>query len=398
MNRILHSLGLERNILVMFAGVLLVGIGEELWARFIPKYIEYLGAGIWVVALYGTQKDLLDAVYQYPGGWLADHLGRRLSLLLFIVLAIGGYALYLIAPSWQWLIVGTFLTAAWGSLTQPALFSIVGDNLPPARRSVGFGLFSILKRIPVVIAPVIGGWMVLTLGLPTGMRIGFAASILLAAVSFLIIRRYESGATQSAPPGTSILTVWRSMDGRLKRLLVADCLARWAEGIPNVFIVLYVVDILRFNPLEFGSFASAEMLTAIAVYIPLARMADRMNRKPFVVATFAFFALFPLALVFSTTKLLVFVAFIIAGLRELGEPARKALIVDLIEETMRGRTIGLYYLIRGLIVFPASIAGGLLWTISPNLPFYAAFFIGVLAVLVIAFWNSEPSNIVEVQQ
>src|SRR5437763_39402 len=71
-DRARDRLGLERNILVMLGVILLVGLGEGLWVRFLPQYLVVLGAGTWGVAVYGALKDLLDAVYQYPGGWLAD--------------------------------------------------------------------------------------------------------------------------------------------------------------------------------------------------------------------------------------------------------------------------------------------------------------------------------------
>ena len=80
-------------------------------------------------------------------------------------------------------------------------------------------------------------------------------------------------------------------------------------------------------------------------------------------------------------------AFVIAGLRETGEPARKALIVDLASAGARGRAVGLYYLIRGLAVFPASLVGGWLWTIDRRLPFYVAFAVGVAGFLVHARWG-----------
>ena len=119
----------------------------------------------------------------------------------------------------------------------------------------------------------------------------------------------------------------------------------------------------------------------------IAKLSDRMNRKPFVLLTFAFFALFPLALVRSTGLGWLALAFVIAGLREIGEPARKALIVDLAAETARGRAVGMYYLFRGLVVFPASLVGGWLWTLDRTLPFYAAFAVGVAGCAAYAAWG-----------
>ena len=150
-------LGLERNILVMLGAILILGMGEDLWMRFVPKYLELLGASVWVIAMYGTLKDLLDAVYQYPGGWLADRLGRRATLVLFTGLAIVGYGIYLFSPRWEWVLIGTFFVMAWSSLTSPAIFAIIGDNLPQTRRAIGFGVQSILKRAPKVVAPPLGG-------------------------------------------------------------------------------------------------------------------------------------------------------------------------------------------------------------------------------------------------
>ena len=77
-------------------------------------------------------------------------------------------------------------------------------------------------------------------------------------------------------------------------------------------------------------------------------------------------------------------AFVIGGLREIGEPARKAMIVDLAKDNLRARSIGLYYLIRSLSITPAALIGGLLWKIAPDVPFITAGIIGILGTLVFA--------------
>src|SRR5688500_9805319 len=98
-------LGLERNVVVVSGLVFLLGFGEELWKRYLPKYLEALGAGVGVIGLFGTAKDFFDAVYQYPGGWLADRVGRRRAFLAFIGLASVGYLVYLVSPSWPYVFV-----------------------------------------------------------------------------------------------------------------------------------------------------------------------------------------------------------------------------------------------------------------------------------------------------
>ena len=391
-SRLRSWLGLERNVLAMLATFLVLGMGEELWVRFVPKYLELLGAGAWVVAFYGTLKDLLDALYPYPGGWLADRLGRRTALVFFAVLAIGGYAVYMVAPSWPWILAGTVLVMAWSSLTLPAIFAVIGDHLPASRRAMGFGVQSILKRVPIIVAPPLGGALIASLGLAGGVRAGLAVTIVLAVLGIAILRRAY---VESAPPPSDrqrMGGLWRAMDPGLKRLLVADCLARWAEGIPKVFVVFYVMDILGRSATEFGWLTSLQMIAAALVYIPVAKMSDRMNRKPFVLLTFALFALFPLTLAMAQGTIVLMIAFVIAGLRETGEPARKALIVDLAPAGARGRAVGLYYLIRGLVVFPASLVGGWLWTLSPRWPLSSAFAVGAVGCLVYARWGPDDTD------
>ncbi len=383
------SLGLRRNIVIMLTATLLLGMGEELWVRFVPKYLEVLGAGAWGIGAYGVLKDFLDAVYQYPGGWLADRLGRRLALVLFTVLAIVGYTVYFVAPRWEWVLVGTVFVMAWSSLTLPAFFAIIGDNLPETQRAIGFGVQSILKRVPIILAPPLGGALIVAAGFVGGMQIGLAITLILALVAMSVVLLYYHEKGPAGPDGMGFREIWRRLHPSLKRLLVADSLARWAEGIPKVFIVLYVMNVLQLGAFDFGWLTGVQMLTAILIYISTAKLADRLNRKPFVLLTFVFFALFPLVLAHATSLAWVTVAFVIAGLREVGEPARKALIVDLAHATARGRAVGMYYLVRGLVVFPASLVGGWLWTINTQLPFYVAFGVGVVAALTYAAWGAS---------
>jgi MFS family permease len=392
LSRLRSSLGLQRNVAAMLATFLLLGMGEELWVRFLPKYLETLGAGAWGVALYGSLRDLLDALYPYPGGWAADRLGRRRSLVLFALLAMVGYALYMVGTSWRWLLLGTLFAMAWSSLTLPAIFAVIGDHLPPSRRAVGFGVQSILKRVPMILAPPLGGWLVARLGLASGLRAGLAATLVLALAGIAVLQRAWVERPAAAPSAERLGELWRGMDGGLKRLLAADCLARWAEGIPKVFVVLFVLDVLGAGAVRFGTLTGVQMIAATVVYIPVARLSDRLNRKPFVLLTFAFFALFPLALATARGAFWLAAAFVLAGLREIGEPARKALIVDLAAAGARGRAVGLYYLVRGLVVFPAPLVGGWLWRLDARWPFYAAFAIGVAGCLVHARWGPTDAG------
>jgi MFS family permease len=131
------------------------------------------------------------------------------------------------------------------------------------------------------------------------------------------------------------------------------------------------------------------MVTAMLIYIPVAYFADRSAKKPFVVTTFGFFTLFPLCLMFATSFELLVLAFILRGLKEFGEPTRKALIMDLAPEDRKAAMFGLYYLIRDVVVSLAAFGGAFLWLISPQVNFLAAFAFGVIGTLSFALAGTD---------
>lgn len=378
---LLDWLGLERDVLVMVIAVLLITMGNQLWTRYMPKYLEYLGAGVLVIGLYGLIERLVGAVYQYPGGALVDRIGSKNALIVFTLVSIAGYTIYLMAPTWEYLLLGTFFVLVWESMSQPAIFSLIGDALSRSKRAIGFSVQSILKRIPIVLAPPIGGYLIQLYGFEWGMKIGFAASIAAALSAIYLQERFYTEKRRTSRENVELLKLWGIMDPDLKRLLASDILARTASYMVKVYVVLYVINIIGAPPIVYGLMISVQMTTSILSYLPAAKLADIYGRKPFVTLTFLFFSLFPLSLVLVREEYLLPLAFVVAGLREIGEPARKALIVDLSGEEHRGKSIGLYYLIRELVTMPAPIIGGFLWLVSPQLPFLTAFLIGLAGAL-----------------
>jgi MFS family permease len=368
-------LSLERNVSIASAAIFLVGLGEELWKKFLPKYLEALGASVPVIGLFGTAEDFLDAVYQYPGGWLADRFGRRRAFQTFLALACVGYLVYLLGGSWPFAFLGLAFAMCWQSMASPAMFAVIGDALPPARRAMGFSIQSILKRVPIVIAPIIGGILITRHGIVTGVHRGLIVTLIIAAVTLFLIQLMTIA--HESHPSINIFGVWKTLEGNLKRLLVADIFIRTCEGMADVLVILYVTNVLHVSTARFGTLLAVLFATTLIIYVPAAKAADRIGRRPFIIATFSAFALYPLAIIAAHDFIGLVIAFIIGGLREIGEPARKAMIVDSANPQLRARTVGLYYLMRSFAVTPAAAVGGVLWKFTPQTPFLIAGVFGI---------------------
>ena len=381
--RLAGFFGLERNIVAVSSAMFLLALGENLWRRFLPRYLQSFGAPITAIGLFGTVEDLLDGVYQYPGGWIADRFGRRRALVLFTGLAAIGYAVFLQMSAWWMAFAGLALVMAWDAMASPTLFAVVGDSLPSSMRTMGFTVQSVLRRVPIMIAPVIGGAIVASRGIVDGVRIGLAVSILLAGATIVVAMRVRIPVIPDEAP-IGFAGVWKRMPGSLRWLLASDIFIRTCEGMVDVFLVIYALNVIRVTTLDFGVAVAVQSASAILVYVPAARIARRIGKKPFVAATFIMFSLFPLTVVWATSFAWLLLAFVVGGLREIGEPARKAMIIDLAEPALRARVVGMYYLCRSVAIAPAAFIGGLLWRVSPSIPFYVAAAIGSIGVVV--FW------------
>lgn len=370
--------GLHGSAGGLAAGLFGFGFAQELWLRYLPAYLRALGASAFTVGAFGALRDLLDAAYAYPGGFLSDRLGSRRALVVFAALTCSGIGVYLLSPTVAGVFLGLLLVMAWPSLGLPATFAVVSEELPAASRIRGFTMQAVLKRIPIVLAPPAGGWLIARYGTAGGLHRAFAISFVLCAALLLAMAR-AFRARRAAParawtPGTARL------HPTLRRLLVADCLIRLCEGLPDVFLVLWALEEAHLSAPQFGALTSILTATAILSYAPAAWLAGRAEKKRFVVLTYVFFTLFPLAVMLSHSFLALGGAYVVGGLREIGEPARKALIVDLARPDP-GRAVGLYYALRGFAVAGAAIVGGALWSVRPQLTFLVAIGLGVAGTL-----------------
>jgi MFS family permease len=246
----------------------------------------------------------------------------------------------------------------------------------------------------MILGPLIGGWLIMTYGLIPGIKIAFGISIVLSLLGIFFINKLT---VEDKPPGEKInpFVLWKQFDKRLKNLLVSDILIRFCEQIPYVFVVLWCMNIVKVSAGDFGILTAVEMITSALCYIPVASFSDKLEKKPFVVITFIFFTAFPLMLYFSSTFSMLMIAFFVRGLKEFGEPTRKALILELSVKGTEARCYGLYYFIRDGIVAFAGFLGGALWMVSPELNLFTAFGFGVVGTLVFAVFGRGTEKTVE---
>ena len=398
LTHISEFLGLQRSTIGMLGMVVLVGMGERMAERFLPIYLMALGGGALSIGVLIGLDNLLSALYSFPGGYFSDRIGTKRALLVFNMVAMCGFLVVIAIPAWQAVLVGAVFFLSWSAISLPATMSLIANVLPMTKRTMGVSMLSLVRRIPMALGPILGGLCIGTWGERDGVRIAFVAALLMSIVAVVFQQKLiedkspkTSGNSSTMAPEKNPLALFQYMDSSLRRLLVSDILVRFCEQIPYAFVVVWCMKTITkpVTAVQFGLLTSVEMVTAMLVYIPVAYLADKSTKKPFVATTFAFFTFFPLALVFCRSFEWLLLAFILRGLKEFGEPTRKSLIMDLAPETCKAGMFGLYYLLRDIFVSTAAFGGAFLWQISPSTNFMVAFFCGVAGTLGFALWGSD---------
>jgi len=417
-NALARFLALNRTVRIVLLTVLLFGLGEELWSQFMPAHLhaqsKQLGrearstgaigwSALWAVGIYGFLRNLFEGFCYIGGGQLTARLGDRGSLILFAGLTISGYALFLTVPTEWAAVVAAVLILGWEPLSVPVTFTTVGSTVSSERQGMAFAVQSIQKRLPKILGPALAGFVLgaaeraagsETIGRINGMRILVAVALGLGLVSLAIQIRWMP-AREAPPPGPSSLRILRDLRPALRRLLVAEIFTRWCDWLVRDFVVLYLLVIHQVSLETAGLLIALQNVTALLTYLPIGRLTEKAGLQPFIGVTFIFFALFPLVLALIADPRWLWLAFVVYGLREVGEPARKALITSLLPESVRARGVGLYWGLRCFAICTAALAGALLWGwFGPQILLYTAFGLGCVgAAIFYLFCHAVPTPV-----
>jgi MFS family permease len=406
-------LAVNRTVGIVLVSLLFFGLGEQLWSPFFPSYLEArikpgaTGAvagvafsALLAVGIYACLRNLFEAACYVGGGRITARLGDRGSLMLFGVLTIAGYGLFLVSDSPVAAIVATLLIVGWDPLSVPVTFTTVGATVTKTNQGMAFALQSIQKRLPKILGPVIAGFVLTAairhygsaeIGHVVGMQWLVAIALVLGLGSLGLQLRFMPHQTP-APRGPGALAIVRSFHPTLRRLLVAEILTRWCDWLVREFVVLYLIAVRGVDPAYAGILFAVQSVTALLTYLPIGRMTAVVGLQPFIGLTFVFFALFPLSLAVVPDGWGLIVAFVVYGLREIGEPARKALITSLLSREIRAEGVGLYWGLRSAVICWASLVGALVWyAFGPEHLLYLAFAIGCLGAGVFYLFVREPA-------
>jgi len=391
-------LGINRATLAVLVVIGCLGLSEEIWASYLSLHLANETASVLKAAQYvgviAFAQNVLEGFGYIIGGSVAHRMGARLALAVSAIPMAIGFTVMLSTNSPWGIALGAVLMTSWEPLSVPATFDVVGSEVPKNRRTVAFAVQSIQKRLPKVIGPAVGAAVFVAIGYRGNVALAFGLLGLAVLLQLSLSRRMRP---KALPAHVPLATLLRGMPRELRTLLTAEIFIRWGDWFVRSFSGLYVYSLLTaelgWTPARaaamVGLLIAITNLTALATYIPMAKWVDRApSPKPFIGMTFFLFAIFPICLVAlprvalwagAPVMLGLGAAFTINGLREIGEPARKALISGGFAPDVRARAVGLYWGLRSFAFCPAPLVAALLWSsIGPERTFLIGGCVGLV--------------------
>jgi len=379
------ALSLPRTIWLLGLVSLVNDSASDMIYPLVPLYLaSVLMAGPKALGLIEGLAEALGSVLKLFAGVLADRL-RRMRGWVIAGYALSGLVRPLIALSTSWLGV---LACRFGDRVGKGLRAAPRDALltlsvAPNQRGLAFGLHRAMDNLGAVIGPLIAAGL---LGLGFSLREVFFWAIvpaLLVVVLTLFIHEPERATLKAKPFRWDLSDQPRA----LRRYLLVLALFTLGNS-SNMFLLL------RARELGLAE-AQVPLIWALVCGIaalagpPLSALSDRIDRRRLIVVGWAVYAAFYLAFgLLPAQPWLLWPMFAGYGLfLAATEGAEKALVADLVPGDQAGTAFGWYNLVTGVLLLPASLLFGWLWSdVTPLAAFAVGSACALLAALLLAFW------------
>jgi len=390
----------RKNLYVLAAGNFLRGAHTTIYNVIWQPFALSLGASMPTVGLLnsiGGMNGIFTTIAQSLGGWLADRVGCKPFILVASFFMIAAYGLFTLADlsmHWGLFLVGIVLFGM-AALSRPAIASMTAESAKREHQGSMFSMMMFAWIVPGIVAPSAGGWVVEWWG-----YVGiFPILLMLEAVAVFLIWRYLSEKKRSGEdvnPTNMGRAFLRSLipPVGLEWFFIAIAGDSFVWSLGWGLITGMLKDAHQFSVAQLGIMASVMSLSWAAVQLPIGRYLDRHSiKRVLILSEFLGIPIMIITMIHPTFPVMVVLQVPFAILAAAWVPGVNTYLARVVKASERTESFGRLNMFRGLIAFPASWLGGLLysgWGFKAPL---AANVIGIFFVVAIfVFYVSEPET------
>ena len=393
---------ISRKMLLFMVAMVLANIGGNMYGPLLPLYLKSLNASVVQIGLFFTLSQIVPLALQILGGWISDSLGRLRSIAMGSVAGVFSYIGLILAPTWQWLLVGEGLSSITRSLVGPSFSAFIAEESAEESRARVFGITETIFMVVAVVGPPLGGWLADTYGFR--IMLGVAGGLyLIATIIRVAMARSAAQTKESDPQKLSVASLKRDL-GLMVGMIMAGGVISWillTDGVRDVafslsftLVPIYLQDIGGMSIQQIGWLESIFGIFMMLVTIPAGWLADRKGDRVPIVLGF----LLEFAAMMAFIRVSDFIGYALAwALFGLGvgmmSPAYQSLISKAVPEKMRGTAFGFFQTSLGVVSLPAPWIGAQLWErVSPRFNFTLTAWLGLLSIIPVWFKFKLPDK------
>lgn len=393
---------LPRNIWAVSLTSFFMDISSEMVINILPLYLNnVLGAGTGVIGVIEGLAESLASLLKLFSGWLSDKLRGRKWI------AVAGYTVstlakpfFYFANTWQ-----TVAGVRWadrvgkGIRTAPR-DALVADSVPEEKRGLAFGLHRAADTGGAVLGLLVALGVVWKLqASQTNLSLNSFRTIVLISLVPAVLAIASLALLAKDVPVTTNRELPRFAFKALGRPFMVFIFIVGLFELGNssdAFLVLRaqergvsVVGVL-------GMLVVFNLIYAL-ISTPAGALSDKLDRKKLVAGGWLLYSLIYFGFALAKSSVHIWLLYGMYGLYYgLTYGTTKALVADLVPESLRGTAYGTYNAVLGILDFPASLIAGLLWQgaggwagFGPQAPFIFGAVLACVAALGLLVWRPE---------
>lgn len=389
---------LPRTVWLLGAISLLNDAASELVYPLLPLYLAtVLVVGPSVLGLIEGAAEAASSLLKLASGMLYDRHGRAKP---FIV---AGYSLAAIARPlialvavWPVLLLVRVGDRIGKGLRSSPRDALLARSVDGGRRGLAFGVHRAMDNAGAVIGPLAAAALLaaqvpirdilLWTALPGALCVALALSLREPAPRLGSAESSAADVDASALGERSAHSTRPPLPPGFRRLLWAVALFTCGQA-SQTFLLLRATD-AGMPPAQVALLWAAVAATTMTLGVPLSAWSDRVGRLRPMALGWALYALVFIGFGVVTSVPLFWVLAVGVGLYQaLTEGAERALIADQVPAGQLGTAYGAYYLIKGLLLLPASALFGVLWQYgAASLAFGLAAGCALAALALLLLW------------
>ncbi len=394
--------GMHHNIFFLGLVSLLTDTSSEMIFTLVPLFVfNVLGAGALAVGLIGGLSESFDAIIRIFSGRLSDRIKKRK------LLAVVGYGFstlckpfMLLASVWGGVLAVRFGDRVGKGIRTSPRDALIADSVGLDKRGKGFGIHRAMDTAGAVIGLAIAAIIIYAVqggGLDLSQAsyrwlviVGVVPAVL--AVAVLLAFVHERGLPKHTAPKAAAEPVAPAAAFSARFKLYLAIMAVFTLGNSSDFFVILRAQDLGTSVLNITLMLVLFNVTYVATSVPAGMLSDRLGRKRLIALGWIIYALVYLGFALSTSVWHVWVLFAGYGIYYgIVEGVARAFVADLVPAERRGTAYGYYHGVVGLMLLPASVLAGWLWSVlSPAAPFYLGAGLAFLALLALLALLKEP--------